>query len=169
MATRQELLDTFEASLSGFLLPARTGGQWTAMPDTKSAYSERTTSLDGQHTIETHICYFWDAGALNKRNAQFYVVDAGTENEVAVWIRNNDPAPPTPEPTFTQELTAWLATKIDTQIGANTLRHVEAISANDLLERAVVDVIMQVGTDFVRQSAAVWKDASEVWQFKALT
>jgi len=169
MATRAELLATFESKLAGFLLPATGGGQWTAMPDQKSAWSERMTSVDGQHTIETHICYFWDGGLLNRRNAQFYVVDVGEAGEAAAWIRNNNPAPPVPPATFTQEMAAWLASQIDAVFGTLTLRHIETITANDAIERGTADLIMQSGTEFVRVSAAVWKDVSDVWQFKAIT
>lgn len=172
MATRTELLITFEASLgTGFLLPASgKNGSKPVMPDGKSCILESETAVSGGRIIETHVCYFWDADLLNKRNAQFYVVDRGGAGEAALWIRGNDPKPPAPPAMFTQEMTVWLASRIDAVLGTNTLRHIEAITANDAIRRGTATVILETGAGaFVRQSVAVWKDAQAVWQFKAIT
>jgi len=170
MATRQELLDTFEASLNGFLLPASgKNPRWEVKPDSKSAIMEVEQSVDGLHTIESHICYYWNDDRDLKLNQSFYVKDPGTVDEEAVWIRGNDPFPPMPALTFTEELTAWLMTRIDQPIGTSVLRHIEDIMANDTFRRATVNVILETsGGAFTRASAAIWK-AAGMWQFEPLT
>lgn len=168
--TRDELLAAFEAALNGFLLPA-TGRNpsWQVMPDDKSAITQSEDSVDAQHTLEVHICYCWDADLLNVRNAQFYVVDRGEIGEAAYWIRGNDPKSPTPDPTFRQEMTAWLQGQIDQTFGSSVLRHVETITANDAVERGTAEVIMDNAGTFSRVSVAVWQNASDEWQFKAIS
>ena len=171
MATRTELLDTFEANLVGFLLPASgRNPAWTVKADNRSAVMETEQSIDGTHMLETHICYYWDDDQDVKTNAQFYVKDPGEAGEEAVWIRAQNPKPPDTGPTFQQELIMWLNSQIDQLFGTSTLRHIESMSANNMIERGTAVVIMETDTgDFVRRSIAVWKDASEVWQFKTIT
>jgi hypothetical protein len=173
MATRTELLDTFEVDLAGensFLFPAPAQSGRTVMPDEKSRIEQSVTSIDGQDTLEWHVCFYWDDPEANSKNAHFWVKNRDEAGETAVWHQNRDPKPGTLTPTFQQEMTTWLNSQIDEVFGSNTLRHIESTTADNAIERGTANVIMETATtDFVRQSAAVWKDISEVWQFKVIT
>jgi len=170
MTTRAELLDTFAARLTGFLLSAAgRNAAWIVMDDERSAIVESELSLDATRRVERHIIFFWDADVRAKSNAQFYVVDRGTADEAAYWLKNNDPQPD-PSPTFHQEMTAWLTSQLDETFGSMTLRHVERMTANNNIERGTADVIMETETgDFVRRSVAVWRDASNNWQTQTIS
>ncbi len=169
MTTRTELLDAFESKLAdegSFLMPAP-GNQ--AMPDGRSYIHATYASLDGERSVEWHIAVYWDNVADNVSKAQFYVVDRGTEGEDATWFQGKDPRPEAPEPTFQQEMRAWLEGKIDEAIGNVTVRHIESVTADNALERGTANVILETGTgDFVRESIAVWR-VSDEWQFKVIS
>jgi len=172
MMTRDELLDTFQAKLSsegGFVLPASVLSPGTAHPDDRSFVRESFPSVDGAHLLEKHSIHWWDGGEQVKRGGDFYVVDIGTAGENAVWIGDRDPKPPAPGPTFQDEMTTWLNSQLDVAFGTQTLRHVESISANNLLERGVANVIMETSGDFVRRSVAIWRDAQNIWHFQPIS
>lgn len=173
MATRTELLDAFETNLTAegsFLLPAPAQSGRTVMPDQKSRVEESLTSISGTNTLEWHICFYWDDPAANNRNVHFWVKNRGEAGEEANWHLNRNPKPGAPTVPFTQEMTTWLNSQVDEVFGTSTLRHVESVTANDVIERGTADVIMETAvTDFMRQSVAIWKDVSEVWQFKLIT
>ena len=168
MTTRSELLTTFAAALAadgGFLLPAAD----TAMQDGQSKIVQTVTSIDSTKVLEWHICYFWDQAALNVRNAHFWVINRGETDEAAAWHKNQNPKPETTT-TFAQQLAAWLESQIDQSFGTSTLRHIQAISANNTIERATAEVIMETDTgEFVQRTVAIWQNASDEWQFQVIT
>ena len=169
MATRTELLDAFEAALNGWILDIPEQSNRVKHADGRSHIVEVTGSIGGGHTVETHITYWWDNDVMNKSNKLFFVVDPGTANEAAAWIQHNDPKPPAPEPTFQQEMDAWLNSKLDTAFGSLTLRHVESTTANNALERGTASVIVENSAgEFVRMGVALWRAAGE-WQLKVIT
>lgn len=169
MATRAELLDTFEIDLAregSFLLPAPGAN---AMPDGRSYIHQSYDSLDGQHDVEWHVSLYWDEVQDNVVKAQFYVKDRGEAGEEATWFKGQNPKPPAPEPTFQQEMTTWLQSQIDQTFGSLTLRHIESTTANNDIERGTANVVMENGTgEFVRKSVAIWQDASDNWQFQEI-
>jgi hypothetical protein len=173
MATRIELLDAFEAALAAegsFLLPALTQLGKAVMPDQESRIEQAVTNISGTDTLEWHVCFYWDEPAANSKNAHFWVHNRGDPGEGAVWHQNRDPKPTVPALTFTQEMTAWLNSQIDEVFGTSTLRHIDTVTANNVIERGTANVIMETDTgDFVRQSVAIWQDVSEVWQFQLIT
>jgi len=170
MATRAELLATFEAALDGFLLPAAgRNPQWQVMPDNKSAIVQAETSVDAAHTLEAHICYFWSDDTNVIANRQFYVKDRGEVGEEAVWIRSDNPAPSAPDPRFAQEMAAWLASKIGQDFASMTLVYIESMTANDTIRRGTADVLLLSGTDIVSRKVAVWKNVSDQWQAQVVT
>jgi hypothetical protein len=172
MATRAELLTAFQSDLAAegsYLLPAVEQPGRPVLPDGASRIEETRNSLDGTHTLEWHICFYWDQPALNATNAHFWVQDRGEAGEAAAWHKGQDPKPPAADPTFQQEMTAWLNSQIDEAFGSMTLRHIESTTANNDLERGTANVIMETGAgDFVRKSAAVWR-AGANWQFQVVT
>lgn len=172
MATRTELLDAFEVDLAAegsFLLPAPAQSGRTVMPDQKSRIEQTSTNIGSTETLEWHICFYWDDPGANAKNVHFWVKNRGEAGEGAKWHQNRDPKPDAPAPTFEQEMTAWLNSQIDEVFGTSTLRHVETMTANNAIERGTANVIMETATpEFVRQSVAVWKDISEVWQFEVI-
>lgn len=168
MTTRAELLDAFEAKLAaeGSYLMDAPGSQEA---DKRSLLHEEYTSQDGTRTTEWHKTYRWDRPGQNVIVSMFYVEDRGTPGEEADWHQSRDPKPDPTPPTFQQEMIAWVESQIDEVFGALTLRHLESATGNANIQRGTVDVVMETGMgDFVRRSAAVWKDASEVWQFKVI-
>lgn len=167
MTTRAELLDAFEAGLDGWLLPAQ--GSGIIVPDLRSRIIEVVENIGGDVTIERHVCYYWDNDKANKGNESFFTINRGMPDEEAVWIHGRNPRPPI-ELTFAQEMLTWLRSRIDRSIGANTLRHIENITADNAIERGTADVILETGGGaFVRRSAAIWKNALAEWQFREIT
>jgi len=179
MATRAELLATFEAALDGFLLPASgtadppassRSPRLVVLPDDKSGVLESEHSVDDLHTIEHHICYYFDLDTMNGHNAQFYVVDRGTANEAAYWMQARDPKPPPPEPTFAQEVTAWLDSQIGLEFGAgSTLVYYTVLSTLESIERGTVQVLLLNAGVLTSLMMAVWKNVADEWQFKVVT
>ena len=142
MATRDELLNQFETDLTGFLLPASNRNpNWTAMPDDRSAITESETSVDGADALETHICFFWDEDENMKRNAQFYVRNRGDASETATWQRNRDPKPPA-EQTYNEQVYAYLRNRIGNTYGDYTIRHIGAVSADNISETGTAEVLV---------------------------
>jgi len=171
MATRAELLATFEAALDGFLLPA-TGrnAQWQVMPDNKSAIVQAETSVDAAHTLEAHICYFWRDDTNVIANRQFYVKDRGEVGEEAVWIRSDNPIVPAPDPTFAQDVSAWLDSQIGLEFGAgSTLVYYTVLSTLESIRRGTVQVLLLNAGVLTSLMMAVWKNVADEWQFKAIT
>jgi len=172
VTTRAELLSAFQSDLAAegsFLLPAPAQSGKTVMPDRASRIEDSLESLAGGHSLEWHICYYWDQPAVNVKNAHFWVKNRGEAGEAAAWHKGQDPKPDPADPTYQQEMTTWLNAQIDEAFGTSTLRHIESITANNTLERGTANVIMETsGGDFVRKSVAVWK-VGEAWQFQVIT
>lgn len=190
MTTRAELLGAYEAGLNGFIIradafkhpytdewrsryPVGPQGQPPAakvLPDLKSAIIEIEEDPGGISTLERHVAFYWDNDQEVKGNVQFYVMNRGQPDESACWLKGQDPKPPVPPLTFQQTMVAWLNSQMDQSFGEDILRHIESVTANNELGRGTASVIMETASgDFVRKSVAIWKDASEVWQFKPIT
>lgn len=169
--TRAELLSAFEAALNGYLLPASgtatppassRSPRLVVLPDDKSGIVESESSVDGQHTIEHHICYYFDLDTLNGHNAQFYVVDRGTANEVAYWMQARDPKPPAPELTFQQKVLAWLRARVGQTVGPYTIKHVATCSADGTAKTATASILVDEADVLRFIDVYLWLDADDV-------
>ena len=155
MATREELLNEYEAKLTGFIircdsyrhplnggLVQRNKGKQRNMPDFRSAVIEVEESPDGTHVLERHIAFWWDANKHVKGNVQFYVLNPGP-NEEAVWLKAQDPLPPTPEPKFQERALAWLQARVGQTVAGKTIKHVTNMSADQQTRTATAQVLVE--------------------------
>lgn len=170
MATRDELLNTYEMNLNGFLLPASgRNDQYIVAEDKRSAVIEVEQSVDGTHVLERHIVFYWDDDKNVKGNEQFYVKDPNTANEEAVWMRGNDPKPPAPEPTFQEQATMWLHDKVGSVVGSYTIMHIAGVSADAAAETATAHVLVEKNGVLQWLDVYLWLNKTDDVQFRVIS
>lgn len=167
MTTRDELLNGFEAALAGessFLLPPSPVTGQPVAPDGKTRIVETAMSFDGQHELQRHAVYWMDWPAAARMNQDFYVLDPGTVDEQAKWLKDRDPRPPTPDPTMTQHLIEWLQERVLD----GTIRHFENVSADPVTETGTCTVVRDVAGKPARVDFILWKDAQGDLQYEVI-
>ncbi len=164
MTTRLELLDELKAKIDqedSFFVPMTAG---TPDPDGRSTVYNRWEGTEGE-TVEWHGVGFWDEKALNVVVPKFHVYDRGTEDERAWWMPGTNPRPEPTDPTFQQELTAWLDTKIED----DTIAFYNIIGVLPNVERALVNVVLVQGTDRIKKEVGVYRDAQGEFKYTLVT
>ena len=107
--------------------------------------------------------------AGNTINIPFFVKDEGGAGEMAYW-GGGEPKPAPGPITFTQEVQAWLQSKIDVTVGSNTIRMFDQLSTDDAQQRARVRLTLEhTGTGALSTvNVALWKVA-RAFQYKVIT
>ena len=155
MTTKQDMIDKIEATF-GYIEGFVERDQDTLYSgQTRKVYIAQVLGLQNERMVA--------------KGFPFVVFDEGGPGEAAFWMSPGDPAPPEPEPTFSGEMVDWLVSKLDTMVGSYTVRHIESTTADNNIARGTANLILEDGSgNFLRISAAVWKDTQENWQFQII-
>lgn len=181
MATREELLNEYERKLNGFIIRCdafrhpvtgelieRSKGKQRNMPDFRSAIIEVEESPDSTHVLERHITFWWDADKSVKGNVQFYVLSRGQPDEQAVWLKAQDPKPPTPELTFQQRASAWLRDRVGQTVAGKTIKHVKNVSADQQTRTATAEVLVEEEGVTQWINVYLWLDEQDAVQWEVI-
>lgn len=176
MTTRKELLSKFEQKLSaeggGLYSAEGRNEQHVTCADMRSAVTEINYGPDPEGSgdvfkVETHICYFFDGSEWRGKNQTFYVVNPGTADERAGWIKNDDPKPD--DTTWKSQSYAWLKSKIGKTVRGYTFRSIKAFFADEDIEVSFADVGLEDHNgDLVTRDIQVWRDGQGGFAWKVV-
>ena len=156
MATKQDMIDKIDATFR-FV--------------EKNLVVRPMDFLKGNVTRQVFIAqvYEVEGDRVHEKGFSFIVFDEGKAGEEAFWLSAGDPAPSVPEPTFREEMVAWIESKFDVQVGSYIIRHLESMTANEATERGVASLILEdEAGDSLHKSALVWKDAQGDFQWQVI-
>lgn len=134
--------------------------------DTKFAATLRVKKADEVAEVAWYRANVLDISGESaiRKNVGFYVISEHSPAETAYW-QGGEPKPPPGPITFQQELLAWLGTKI----ADGTILFYTIIGVLPAVERARVDVTLNVAGSYVETKLGVYKDGANNFQYEVIS
>lgn len=134
--------------------------------DAKFAATLRVSKSDELAEVAWYVANVLDitGDTAIRKNVSFYVISEGSPAEAAYW-QGGEPKPVPAPASFLQELVAWL----DTKIGDDTILFYAVVGVLPGVQRAQVDVIMNVSGSYVQRKLGVYKHGAGPFEYEVIT